>query len=1457
MPVDISGLVKPKPPGVDVSQVVKPKVEEPTGSLLDALLGTKPKEPMTEEELFAETAPQLRIPRFDPAKAHDPRGKFGTTIMNLLLGGAQLTANLPGMLLEGAREARFGGDEPTTLDIISPEGEVQVPEIVKGLVRPAAKLAAGIKTKEETKAGRELFEESLEEAMTHPESIVLPFLIAAGARGGRGRVAKVAEAKIPSPVEPTKVARLKAKPKGEPLEPILREVLDFEKPTERVPIVEEVLGVEKAKPKLEVAKRDVRPASELDVAKMTKEERIDFYDKEVAERQRGKPESAMLRATDKTGGGVYSVVLEHVGDLTHRMSEKVTADRGGIVFVQEKVKRGLRFLENEYGFEREMRENFAANAKARGQSLSEFTRIADEAVAEYTQAHREMPAYNEVQRLARDAAIAVGEKNFNKAATNLHKLQKYLDEGVESWTKRTQAADLQPKPAPSPRSVKPKLEITKKEAKPPVAKTPEAVAREVNATFDGIQESPKRGDFYQFTDHFTKSFILVKDLSEVPAAIKRVRAGFEKAEPAPAPKAEPTKPIGLSKVEANNLRRNTGLDQLPEAERHTWDRTLAEAKEGKLDESAMTTAEEVINSKRPISDTEHAGMVLKAAKLADEYDASIKTVSNLIEEGKIDAAGVERMRSEVIIDQLDKLTEATRTGRREVARALSIGRMLVERETYDLAHVKQRARAAKGKRLTPEENTKIETLIKEHSELQNRVKQLEADFDKESAAREKMVAERIANRETQKGKITRKAAGTRERIVADRANIKKQIAELGIRVNDITGVTPEAAHLIGKLAVSYIKEGVVTLDAVVKKVLVDLPGLTERDVYKSLTTRDPKIQARARTDVTRRITALKRQAQLLLDIEKAEKGIFDVKPKRQPTLPEIRQLQKKLRDLRTQAYKSGLAASRLERSIRTINELQDQLANQYRNIRRRRDVDPPEIAEAKRKIKDLRNMMRTEDELARLNDQLRTGEFEVRKLQEPRKLTPELERKKVDLKIVRQKVRIAVNDLKPLTAGRALGETVNTARTLRATADMSATFRQLLMVTPRRPIKAAKAFGKAFMATFSEHKANRIDQAIRSVPHHYIREKSGLFLAELDGKLGVREELFQSNLAERIPGWGRVVKASNRHMTTALNLMRTMAFDEFLKKYPNATHGELKAWADFVNAATGRGDLGRFASAANVLSLGIFAPKFAVSRIQAPAKMFKYWKEPRVRKEISKDMVALAGLGGLALSLAKLGGADVEDDLREPDWGKIRVGNTRIDIWGGFQQPMRVVSRIGIGITDKLGFTGKHLTEAEKDIDPLELVGQFSAYKMSPLISIPLELYKGKTIVGEEVSPTETAVKAITPMVYEDMYDAWRLEGTGKALLSGGLNFLGVGTNTYEDSQSKTRRDVRALIADGDFGAASQKIMAWNIRHPEALIESVKPIEELEIDRQEREAKRDALKIPEKSILQLIGIEKE
>lgn len=145
----------------------------------------------------------------------------------------------------------------------------------------------------------------------------------------------------------------------------------------------------------------------------------------TANAQRGEPEIIMVQLQHKLGGGVYSFVIEHVGDLTHRMTEHFDFLKGQRGNIEDKVRKTLRILEQGYGFEREHRENMENNFRVRKErnpesTFEEFKSTILEFANRYADAHRKIPVFNEAQRRARQAAIDLGEYDFDSARRNLN-----------------------------------------------------------------------------------------------------------------------------------------------------------------------------------------------------------------------------------------------------------------------------------------------------------------------------------------------------------------------------------------------------------------------------------------------------------------------------------------------------------------------------------------------------------------------------------------------------------------------------------------------------------------------------------------------------------------------------------------------------------------------------------------------------------------------------------------------------------------------------------------------------------------------------------------------------------------------------------------------------------------------------------------------------------------------------
>ncbi|MEE9598137.1 MAG: LPD38 domain-containing protein [Acidiferrobacterales bacterium] len=159
--------------------------------------------------------------------------------------------------------------------------------------------------------------------------------------------------------------------------------------------------------------------------------------KDLGDQQRGAPEAAMLEY-QKENPGLTSVILEDAGDLSHRMSHMAEYGSAGKDEVSEKVPRLLRRLKRESlqeGGPDALEANNATTAKARGIDPAEHTATIDAALKKYAQAHARLPVYNEAQWLAREVAVAVGEKRNADAIAHLER----LDEITKSETYDQQA----------------------------------------------------------------------------------------------------------------------------------------------------------------------------------------------------------------------------------------------------------------------------------------------------------------------------------------------------------------------------------------------------------------------------------------------------------------------------------------------------------------------------------------------------------------------------------------------------------------------------------------------------------------------------------------------------------------------------------------------------------------------------------------------------------------------------------------------------------------------------------------------------------------------------------------------------------------------------------------------------------------------------------------------------------
>lgn len=381
--------------------------------------------------------------------------------------------------------------------------------------------------------------------------------------------------------------------------------------------------------------------------------------------------------------------------------------------------------------------------------------------------------------------------------------------------------------------------------------------------------------------------------------------------------------------------------------------------------------------------------------------------------------------------------------------------------------------------------------------------------------------------------------------------------------------------------------------------------------------------------------------------------------------------------------------------------------------------------------------------------------------------------------------------------GEGVAEVLNVPRAIMSSFDMSAPLRQGVFLI-NRPRQWVPAFGKMFKYFANEKSYDNLIMDIQKRPTYKLMTESNLAITRIGKQLSSREEAFMSNLAERIPLFGRVIRASNRAYSGFLDKLRADVFDSMVTAARSQgvdVEGKvLKDMASFINAATGRGNLpSSLSRAAVALNSTFFSPKLMASRINLMNPAYYVNLHPVVRKEALKSLMTFGGVVGTTLGLAKMAGADVGVDPRSADFGKIKIGNTRYDVMGGFQQYLRLIAQLVTG-EHVSSTTGVKSTAGEgyKPLTRLDILSRFVETKEAPVFSFATNLLRGQSRGGQKLEMSEELASRFIPMVWQDIGDLANDKGFAKALGMTIPGFFGVGVQTYQATPSDVVRSARS-----------------------------------------------------------------
>lgn len=392
--------------------------------------------------------------------------------------------------------------------------------------------------------------------------------------------------------------------------------------------------------------------------------------------------------------------------------------------------------------------------------------------------------------------------------------------------------------------------------------------------------------------------------------------------------------------------------------------------------------------------------------------------------------------------------------------------------------------------------------------------------------------------------------------------------------------------------------------------------------------------------------------------------------------------------------------------------------------------------------------------------------------------------------------------------------------------DLSYPFRQGIMAAPGHVPEFARSFGPMIRAGWSERGAREVLETMlqdpyivrfadgTSVARGQLKQQHGL-LRTLDPGMSTSEEAFRSSLAEKLTGpLGNFVRRSNRSFTTFGNKFRSDMFDTVIETWTRRNisidEDRVLALSNMLNRFTGRGTLGAGTDAAGVtkaIQAVMWAPQYRLSGPQALATLRH--PDRKIAAEAWRNMAAYMGTGMMILTAADISGAgSVGVDPLSGEFGKIRIGNIRINIWGTNAVLARTIAR---ALTAQRALI-EDILNVESGLpepfqtNPLKIGWQYAQSGFAPQWAFVADLVNGENVIGEPVSlraqglsvpllEEPRGLQAVVernaiPLWLQDVKEAFQEEGMwGAAAVAPGA-FFGVGVSAFGGDPSSQLREM-------------------------------------------------------------------
>lgn len=731
--------------------------------------------------------------------------------------------------------------------------------------------------------------------------------------------------------------------------------------------------------------------------------------------------------------------------------------------------------------------------------------------------------------------------------------------------------------------------------------------------------------------------------------------------------------------------------------------------------------------------------------------------------------------------------------------ALAARKTYYEHRIADLRHeIETRQRIVKSKSASPSD-PELQALIAEHERLKEEHAQIFTKPEMTDEQRLKMAiaaAQRnqahweVRLENAEKGVFDKRTPGRKvtsaelELIQAETAAIREHVKEL----HDLDAAVVEAKRT----------ESLARQKATLEKNIAELERkVIEKDLATpgtrmSRPAADPDLEAllQQRDELNKQLAEARKEARKKPDDQKRAEA-HERELKRLNKAIDERQAKIAAGDISTTGKKANRPMSpELEQARQQLEMVNKQLAAL-------RKASKPVKSKEEIALQSLKTRMKTR--IAEFKRRVKDKDF-AKKVKEPTKLDAEATKIKAELDLAkeefetkREQDRWARMSVFQKTK-RKIADVYDAARALMTTGEFSFILRQGKLAALSHPLKTAKALPDMFRALLSsEQRAREIDMQTHNDPDADAARAAKLYLVEEGVSLHKQEEILMGRWVGKIP----VVKNFNRAAQVFLNRIRLdmwKAMRKSMSKSGTPTPEEDRQIAMFVNEATGRGGLGKLEPAAVPLARGMFSPRYYASRLQLAAGHSLWGGTMRTRRIIATEYArALVGLGLYYTAFSMLFSSDddeekgkIEVDPRSTDFGKVKVGNTRLDPLAGLSQVIVLGSRSATG--EKKTLSGEVQPIRGKEVPYggdkwSDIIARHLRGKLHPVPASIANLFDGTDLGGDEATVVNQAGNMVAPITYIDIWTALKEQGLDDGAALALLGLLGEGIQTYKEKE--------------------------------------------------------------------------